>query len=397
MPRKRRGRRLLTERIGSMIKVQTKATAEVLMLALATVIATMMPVRSSAAPVTVYFQGVSTTYRDHTGTVIAEKAGLGFSGSLTFDIALAENFKTVTSPFMTHASATSYRGCLSIVNGACTNDYGNGTPVVLDYRVFASFAPAGTYRAMNHVGAEWYDSSWRENTRLVPALAPPDGSDTYSVGRLEQKTFLVGDVPSGLYTSNIVAQDVSLSLISMGTGLHGEVLDLDATPNFAVVPLGQDNFAFNYANVTARTCPTCAYDYRLTSDSFSLSGSLISFRVLHDLEVPEPSSLALAGASLLGAVFAGQRRRRRSAVPMSGRSTRLVLVSGPSRSSQVAKWGWPSAINFRMRRPNASGPQSGRAETPTVSHFGIGPGSGVKATRPFDCACHETAAATAST
>lgn len=300
------------------MKKNTKVSAAGLLLAVATLATALAPVSSSAAPVTVYFQGVSTTYRDNAGTVIAAKSGLGFSGWLTFDTALAESSNSFSSPFMTHASATTSRSCLSVVNGVCTNDYGNGAPVVLDYRVFAPFAPAGSYYALNHDGADWFDSTWRENTRLAPGVAAPDGSDTYSVGRLEQRTVLEGEVPSGLYTVDGIAQDINLALTTSGTALLTHVLDLDAAPDFAAVPLGQENFIFEYTNATSRVCPTCPNDYRLTVDSFSFGGSLTSFYVLPGMPVPEPSSFALTVVALLGGVI-GARRRGHLKAPNGGR------------------------------------------------------------------------------
>jgi hypothetical protein len=189
-----------------------------------------------AIPVTVTFSGVVAFYRDlSTGSLVRENAGLPVSGFITYDSDRAQTVSTTQGPPLTSFSASSKSGCRQVINGACTQDSGPFSSVVIDYRFsfgqqdFGPLAPdLGYYAASGHY-----------------TLSRSSGSRIWNSHLDQDQALITGDLDSS-YQRHFVNRSIELTPSSTGPLdlLTGSPLDPTVGFDLAAVPSDQLNLFF---------------------------------------------------------------------------------------------------------------------------------------------------------
>ena len=136
--------------------VATVASASLLLAAMDT----------AAAPSTMFLEGTTVSYSDYfAGTDVPGNVGQQFSIKVTFDVANGTQSSS-SLPGSSFSQSIAVRGCRTIVNGLCAEDFGTQMPVVTDYSVAAAFAPAGGLRPIPTADYLW-DLTSRFNRRAT--------------------------------------------------------------------------------------------------------------------------------------------------------------------------------------------------------------------------------------
>jgi hypothetical protein len=195
-----------------------------------------------ASPSTVYMEGTTALYSDYfTGTGVPGYAGQPFSVKVSLNIANG-TLNASSLPDNSYSNSYSVRGCLRIVNGTCTVDFGAQLPVVTDYSINVSFAPAGGFRPIP-ASTYYWDLTSRVNQSLA-GINPP--MDIYAIERSqEQCTFIAGDPEA--YEESCIGTFFYVYLSTNVNTMFGSLanlMDLNTTPNLADVPPGYLGFTY---------------------------------------------------------------------------------------------------------------------------------------------------------
>jgi hypothetical protein len=218
-----------------------------------------------AAPSTVYLEGTTASYfDDFSGADVPGNVGQPFSIKVTVDVANGTQFSTVV-PGESYRQSFGIRGCRSVVEGLCTEDFGAQLPVVTDYSVLASFAPVDGLRPIP-TGDYLWDLTSRSN-RSSTGGSP---MDVYAIERHQEQCTRVAADPEGGYEEKICVGTFFWVYLSttVNTMFGSDVMDLDKAPNLADVPPGYVGFTYvNFERVDGcltvpdqePVCATLAY------------------------------------------------------------------------------------------------------------------------------------------
>jgi hypothetical protein len=201
----------------------------------------LLAVDAAAAPSTVFLEGTTVSFSDYfAGMDLPANVGQPFSIKVTFDVANGTQ-SAGSAPGTSFSQSISVRGCRSIVNGLCAEDFGTQMPVVTDYSVAAAFAPVGGWRPVPTA-----DYLWDLTRRFNQRVSGIDPADTYSTERHQQQCTVVAAEPEiGYEEKNCVETFFWVYLAAdTNTLLGSDALDLTKAPNIAGVAPGHVGFTY---------------------------------------------------------------------------------------------------------------------------------------------------------
>jgi hypothetical protein len=195
---------------------------------------------TAAAPSTMFIEGTTVSYSDYSaGVEVPANVGQQFSIKVTFDVAngTQSSSSLPASPF---SQSITVRGCRTIVDDLCVEDFGAQMPVVTDYSVEAEFVVGGL------VPIPTGDNLWDLTSRFNRRATGIDPGDTYSIERhQEQCTVVDVEFETGYEVRNCVERFFFVHLTTrVNTLLGSSVLDLAKAPNIADVTPGQVGFTY---------------------------------------------------------------------------------------------------------------------------------------------------------
>lgn len=165
------------------------------------------------------FTGIIRSFNDLGGGV-PDGTGTPFSGFIKYEAGNAESIDFQTSnPGILSAFAISQSGCVSYVNGVCSNDRGTGTPVVVDYELNWI---GGTVKPWEY-SLDFQDASRRVNTfNSPPALV----QERWEINRNQFR--MDTEIINGDRTTNLTKRTLLFAASSPDTDfLSGPIDDFD--------------------------------------------------------------------------------------------------------------------------------------------------------------------------
>jgi MYXO-CTERM domain-containing protein len=252
-----------------------------------------------ASPITLSFTGVVVNFVvGVSNTQVPENIGLPFTGSVTYDLANAEDTTTVDVPGLAQNLATSGSGCFVARDGVCTADSGPNPPIITDWHVNGGGVDGITPHT-DTLGSGI--SSFLTAVRLGPSQANPFGLDQFNI----QQQYVMSRVDSA--TQLVESYQTLFELTLVGDNGLLSAVDLLHTPLLSNAnQLAQVSVVSTHSVCGVATC--------ISSDRTLMSGRLSTLTVGNDAALPEPEESALLAAAAFAAATVGRRRRTGSTV-----------------------------------------------------------------------------------
>lgn len=260
---------------------------------------------AAAAPTTLYFKGVVTSYNavesGPDGLVYHNdpgRVGALVSGSLTFDQANGSLWRSDGASWSVSRNAVA--GCTTgtFDAGSCTGAIASSAPFVTDYTLAFD---GRTLHRWSDPAASFYDHSYAEASSASGAY------DALGFTSLLMRSEQIG--------GQRIDRDQTLQLF----GDHGRDL-LDEGDDFAlpIETLRQilDTLVFGRSDISVDCSNGCDARSAVATDSWLMAADIVQLSYTPfdaPQEVPEPGTVALLGLGLAGIVGAGRLRRPRAA------------------------------------------------------------------------------------